>query len=370
MRKLTKVILILTNLIASLALILGCYGNHINEGDYWFMGLFSLAAFYLLIVVLCFFVFWLFVKPVVTIISILTLFFCWSPLHHVFQIRSEQPFSISKTKDNFRVMTWNVELFNILEHKTHPEKKMQMIELINQYNPDVACFQEVVASDSSRHAINSIAELLQKLKMKYYYFTYNPKLDFDNDHRFGILIFSKYPIINKQTIKLEPFNYNSIFQYVDIVKEEDTFRIFNIHLQSLRFTQENRQYLNDPSISTEKDIQESKNILQKFKKGFINRHWQSDHVKKEMGKSPYHIIVCGDFNDVPNSYAYINIGENLVNTFYKKGAGISNTFDGISPTLRIDNIFVDKKFSIEQYTRVKRKLSDHFPVITDLRLGK
>ena len=44
-------------------------------------------------------------------------------------------------------MSWNVEEFNILHYKDHPEVKTQMLELINKYNPDIACFQEVVAGD-------------------------------------------------------------------------------------------------------------------------------------------------------------------------------------------------------------------------------
>ena len=86
-----------------------------------------------------------------------------------------------------------------------------------------------------------------------------------------------------------------------------------------------------------------------------------------MNHSPYPIILCGDFNDVPVSYAYETIGAGMKNAFVKKGYGISRTFSNISPTLRIDNIFVDQMFSISQFTRVKKLLSDHFPIIADVR---
>ncbi len=89
-----------------------------------------------------------------------------------------------------------------------------------------------------------------------------------------------------------------------------------------------------------------------------------------MNKSPYPVIICGDFNDVPNSYAYSKIGKNMHNAFVKKGAGIGRTFSRITPTLRIDNIFTDKKFTIEQYTRIKEKLIDHYPIIADITLNK
>jgi endonuclease/exonuclease/phosphatase family metal-dependent hydrolase len=78
------------------------------------------------------------------------------------------------------------------------------------------------------------------------------------------------------------------------------------------------------------------------------------------------VIVCGDFNDVPNSYAYQTIGENLQNVFAKKGVGIGRTFSFISPTLRIDNIFVADKIEVLQYQRIPKFLSDHYPIMADI----
>jgi endonuclease/exonuclease/phosphatase family metal-dependent hydrolase len=73
---------------------------------------------------------------------------------------------------------------------------------------------------------------------------------------------------------------------------------------------------------------------------------------------------------VPNSYSYETIGGGLQNAFVEKGYGVARTFTTISPTLRIDNIFADKKFTVVQFTRVKKLLSDHFPILTDLILTK
>ena len=60
----------------------------------------------------------------------------------------------------------------------------------------------------------------------------------------------------------------------------------------------------------------------------------------------------------------------MQNAFAEKGLGIGNTYDGISPTLRIDNIFADNKFEVLQFGRFKKKLSDHFPISADLLLKR
>ena len=145
--------------------------------------------------------------------------------------------------------------------------------------------------------------------------------------------------------------------------------MFNCHLQSLRFSNSNLDYIQNPAIKTGTDLKKSKNVITKFKNAFLRRQGQADRVRAEIEKSPYPVIVCGDFNDVPNSYAYETIGKNLQDAFVKKGTGLGRTFSGISPTLRIDNIFVDKRYSVNQYVRVQKKLSDHFPIITDISLS-
>ena len=95
---------------------------------------------------------------------------------------------------------------------------------------------------------------------------------------------------------------------------------------------------------------------------------QANKVREEIDRSAYPVIVCGDFNDVPYSYSYLKIGKGLQNAFVQKGFGFGRTFSGISPTLRIDNIFTDKKNTVEQFIRVSKKLSDHFPVIADISI--
>lgn len=367
MRKTVKISLIIVNLFFALSLIISCYGSLINNGDYWFTGLFTLAAFYLFLVNAGFLLFWLFTKLSLSWISMVTLIICWMPLMNVFQPRLKQSFNYRKEINALRVLSWNVELFNVKGHKKHPEIQNEMLQLINQVKPDIICFQEMVAADTLRKGvINYLPDFSRKLNMPYHYYSYDPGLDFDKQHHFGKIIFSKLPIIRFRTITAKKDVYNSTFQYVDLHKGRDTIRVINLHLQSLKFTPDNFAFLSTVSMENKEDYHASKNILKKLKTAFIRRHWQSDQVKRIIDQSPYPVIVCGDLNDVPNSYAYTTIGHGLKNAFREKGFGIGNTFSAISPTLRIDNIFTDKRFDVKQFVRIKKKLSDHYPIIADL----
>lgn len=369
-RRVTKKFIIIANIILAVLFLLGCYGGLFDPLHWWPAGFLTLGAFYLLALLLSFILFWLFVKPRWSLISIIAILLAYKPVSHIIPFRFSTSFTKQKQANSLRIMSWNVEHFDILEHKTHPEKKQEMLDLIKDYQPDIAVFQEMVGSENVPEAINYIPNIIQQEQFSGYHYSYNPKLDFDGNHHFGIITFSRYPIINKQTIKFYPYDYNSIFQYTDIVKDTDTFRVFNIHLQTLKFTNTNLEYIDNPGINDENDLKESKTIISKLKKGFLKRKIQSERIKKEIDNSPYPVIICGDFNDLPNSYAYATIGKGMKNAFAEKGTGIGRTFSGISPTLRIDNIFVADKFEVQQFLRIPKKLSDHFPIFADVQLKK
>ena len=366
LRRFTRITLVVSNVIIAIFLIAGTYGSYLNPEKYWFMGFFTLAAFYFLLLCVCFMLFWFIARRSLTLISFIAIALCWKPVLHLIPLRISPAFVLKKDAGSLRVMSWNVEHFDILEHKSHPERKQQMINMVNDYQPDIACFQEMVASDHFPSAINYVPDFMASLHMYDYSYAFNQKLDFDGKHHFGIIIFSKYPIINKQTLAFPPRDYNSIFQYVDVVKNADTVRIFNVHLQSLKFTNDNLRYIETPTIHDNQDFSESRSVVAKFKLGFLKRKRQSDRISEAIKQSPYPAIVCGDFNDVPNSYAYETIGSGMKNAFAEKGSGIGRTFYSISPTLRIDNIFVDERYNVQQYVRIKKKLSDHFPIIADI----
>jgi len=369
-RRLTKHFFITANVIVAILFLLGCYGYVLNPKYFWPIGFLTLGAFYFLIVLVAFIIFWLFIKPRRALISVIALLLAFKPISNIIPFGLSHSFATKKQDSTLRIMTWNVAQFNVLDNKKHPDLQNRMLDLVNEYQPDIACFQEMVAEDSVVKDHGHIDKFLERLKFQDYFYSYNPKEDFWGYAHFGIIIFSKYPIINRQTVSFYPNNYNSIFQYVDIVKGPDTFRVFNIHLQTLRFSRENLNYIDKPTVENETAIKESKNIIAKFKKGFLKRQIQAERIRAEMEQSPYPVIVTGDFNDVPNSYAYHTIGKSMKNAFVERGAGLGRTFSGISPVLRIDNIFVDERIDVNQFVRINKKLSDHFPIVADLQMSK
>lgn len=365
-RRLTKRLLISSNIILGLLFLMGANIRYFDPESYWFIGLLTLILPFLLLALVVFFVLWLFVKPLWCLISIVFLLLGKEAVRNIIPLRFQSHFEMKKDSTSIRVMSWNVEQFNIQNYKKNPEGLQKMLNLIKEYDPDIVSLQEVVAGEN-QDAINFYPDIVKELGFTDNFFAYQLSNDFDRHHHFGTIIFSKFPVVRKQFMINNPDDYNSTFQFVDVLIGTDTVRVFNVHLQSLKFSKENREYLDSLQI-TRPSAAESKNVILKYKRGVQRRAVQARFIKDEMNHTPFPIILCGDFNDVPLSYSYQIIGEGMQNAFAEKGSGLSRTFDGISPTLRIDNIFVDSNFSVSQYKRVKIRLSDHFPIVTDINL--
>jgi endonuclease/exonuclease/phosphatase family metal-dependent hydrolase len=154
----------------------------------------------------------------------------------------------------------------------------------------------------------------------------------------------------------------------DILVNGKTIRIFTTHLQSVLFKP--KDFRNVEIIRNAEDsmLQASRSLAKKLKDAVGLRGYQADTVRNQLDKSPYPLVICGDFNDVPNSYTYFHIRGNLQDAFISRNFGIGRTYVRISPTLRIDYILPSRDFEVVQSRKLNSPYSDHHAVIADLRL--
>jgi endonuclease/exonuclease/phosphatase family metal-dependent hydrolase len=114
-------------------------------------------------------------------------------------------------------------------------------------------------------------------------------------------------------------------------------------------------------------LTEIKSISSSLRKGFIKRASQAKAVKARIDKSPYPVIVAGDFNDTPVSYSYRKIRKGLNDAFVSSGYGAGFTYKGNYPPNRIDYILFDDSFECRQFDISKVKYSDHYPIVAYFR---
>lgn len=265
----------------------------------------------------------------------------------------------------FRIFSWNVHMFNIYEHKG--KHSQAMIQKVRNQDADVFCAQEVVF-DPNPNAITSLDNLKKRLGYPYAITAFDKRFGAFTNHKkskrqfnpFCLVIFSKYPILQWKKVQIQP-NYYFTFLWADILKGKDTVRVYNIHLQSLHFVKNDYQFLENIERQESQEVGlQSKNILRKMKQAGELRAQQVAEVEKVIRQSPHPVILCGDFNDVPNSYAYQHIRKQLNDVFLEKGNGIGRTFRLLAPTLRIDYIFHDNSLMPQSFKVHEWDLSDHY----------
>jgi endonuclease/exonuclease/phosphatase family metal-dependent hydrolase len=186
---------------------------------------------------------------------------------------------------------------------------------------------------------------------------------------FGMATFSKYPIVRKEMIEFNESLNGSMSS--DIVIGNDTIRIYNCHLQSIRLRNDYNDLLDSLIFNyNEKQLNELKDITIRLRQAYIQRAHQVDILTGHIASSAYPVIVCGDFNDTPVSYTYKSLSKNKKDVFIESGSGIGTTFRGNFPYVRIDYILYSPWFKSEYYKSEKVNWSDHYPVRVRFRLGE
>jgi endonuclease/exonuclease/phosphatase family metal-dependent hydrolase len=357
-----------TNIAVVLFFLLSCLAPYIDPRQAWFISFLGLGFPILLILVLVFLFSWLVMKPRYALISAFALIMGIQSIRVFFAINNPGAFHFKKDPGTIRIVSWNVARF--VEMKRNNNKgsqvRLKMMDLIRQQDADILCFQEFFHSLDSQYYLN-IDYIRDNLHYPYWYYSH----DVDGDkHYTGSIIFSRYPIIDSAMIRYPRPTLPDALMHADIVVGKDTIRVYTTHLQSLQFGKQDYQRINQIEGGKDSLLTNSKNIVSKIRKGFVNRSIQANIIKQVLEDSPHPLIMCADLNDVPNSYTYFRIRGKLQDAFLAKGFGIGRTFTTLSPTLRIDYIFADANFRIKQFNRPVKNYSDHYMIVSDLELKK
>jgi len=372
LRKFTKRILVIINVAVVLLFLICCANAFLHPSTWWMISLLGLFFPLLLFLVFGFFIFWLFFySRYLSVISLLALVIGWSNIHAFFAFGPARKFSKEKQAGALRILTWNVRSWDEFMAKKPPGSRHrdEMMQFVKEQNADLLCFQEFFEPYHFRDFAANIPYIQQDLNYPYYFFSRDHK-GAGGRSESGVIIFSRYPIVSTRQVWYEndPLKGHESLISADISVNGKMIRVFTTHLQSVLFR---RKDFHDMEIIRNVEdslIEASKSIVKKLKRAYGFRSSQADLVRTELDASPYPAVICGDFNDVPNSYTYFRIRGSRQDAYTKKGFGIGRTYVYLSPTLRIDYIMADEKFKVLQCNKFALPYSDHHPVIADLQL--
>ncbi len=355
------------NSMAAILFLLSCIAPYVQPAKWWFISLLGLGFPILLGILIAFIFWWLIFKPKLVLISLFALLIGYNSIRVFFGFNAPGSFMYAKTAGDIRIASWNVARF--LEWKRNNNKgsqtRLKILEQMKKPNADIICIQEFFHSPDSQF-YNNIREI-QNFGYPYFYFSYDPD---GAEQYIGCAIFSKYPFIDSGLVRYFRPSIPEALIHVDIKVNDDTIRVFTTHLQSVQFRKKEYEAIDEIKNASDSLLENSKTVLAKMKRAMYNRANQADVVRQILDDSPYPTVFCGDLNDIPNSYTYFTIRGKMQDAFLEKGFGIGRTFSSLSPTLRIDYVFADQSFSIKQFTRITKNLSDHYLLVTDLKLKR
>lgn len=357
-------------------LLLSCLAAYLSPATFWPVAFFGTAYPFIFLANFLFIIFWLIVKRKYALLSSLIIII---GINNVFKlVQYSKVYDASEMQDATKVISFNIRNFDIYNYGKNWEnnftKKNQIFKFLSKEQPDILCFQEYVY-DTTNY-FNTTDTLKQFLKAK------NPHIYFTSNNRkliyFGIATYTSFPIIDTGSVVYNTVNGN-ICIFTDILIGSDTVRVYNVHLESIRFNSEDYAFVenqlenSNKKKATQKEItvkEGSERILKRMKKAYVLRAPQSETVEEHISKCPYPIILCGDFNDTPTSYAYHNISSKLTDAFIESGNGTGQSYAGVYPSFRIDYIMHSKDFRSYNFETVYEEMSDHYPLKCFLKFDK
>ncbi len=223
------------------------------------------------------------------------------------------------TNDNkLSIVSWNVENFHI-----NSDTLKKAAQLINGLDADIICLQER-PHDNLLHRDSIRAAFPQ-----HPHFCTNDR----EDEVLNVAILSKYPLSNIETHYFDP-GYNKMI-VADVATPQGTITLWNIHLQTTGGT---------PS---------------EFIGNAIRRNQQAKELKEKINHSTTPVIVCGDFNDTPTSYAYRTLAKGMHDSYAVAGSDISGSYQPAGGIFRIDYILCSKQLQPTRYQLLDNTWSDH-----------
>jgi len=354
-RKLIAYPLLAVNILTALLLILSSYGSQAAPIGKWpFASLSGLAFPILYFINLMFLLFWIIIWKKGALVPLVTIAVCLVPALRYFPLHFFAAGQV--TEPYITVVTYNTEGFGVDDNKDHSVTN-PVLKYAIDLNADIIFFQE-----SNPDMIKKISKD-KEIKSRYPYIT-------ESSGSTGESCMSRYPIIYTENISFE--GTSNSCQYLRILIGKDTIAAYNCHLQSNQLGEseisEYQSFIKHPTDSSHYGT--SKKVLKKLLSSTSQRAAQArliaDRAHNERAK---YVIVCGDFNDTPLSYAHSLFNRFMYDTYARSGAGMGITYHEHNLYYRIDHIFCSKNIT-PLHTRVDRtpKDSDHYPVISRLRL--
>ena len=334
-------------------LLLSYLSMYVNPAKAWFMTVFGLLFFPFFIINICFLLSAASRGSRSYVIPLLAL------LPSLFLIGRYVQFN--KVQDDggegITIVSYNVGAFDLYPEKSGLSSREECIEAVMAFlkecDADILSLQEFYVP-KGEDVKEYVSRYFPDRNVEYY-------TSIDGDGAFGNVIITRFPVLGKDKFDFE--DSANLALYADLSVDGRTFRVYNCHFQSYS--------VSVPGVLkgiAGKDDTIVAETEEKMRKSIGLRPQQVDAVLDDIKASSVEVIVTGDFNDTPMSYTYNQLKRGRKDSFIEAGRGLGGTYSLLWPFVRIDYVLYPDNVTAVSHKVEREKFSDHYPVITRLKL--
>lgn len=294
------------------------------------------------------------------VVNIIALLLCGG------QVLNYCPINLPKSEESvsrgnlLKVLSFNVFGFKVYG-SDHKESTNPTLDYILNADADIVLLQEADGL-TLPHMVGIPGSQCQKLDSIYPYH--------DITYR-GMAIYSKYPV-DVVPIRVRDKAQLDLCRYDVTLPDSRVVHLFNVHMQSIGLTAEDKQlYVEMTSGEAPADAKKIRSgLLSKLAAAFRLRAKQAHEIREALDSVDGDVILAGDFNDVPGSYACLTVkGDDMADAYRESALWPAITYHANRFYFRIDHIFYRGGLDAIRTQRGDCYSSDHYPLLTTFKLN-
>lgn len=255
------------------------------------------------------------------------------------------------------ILTYNVH--NCIDIDPAQHGASRTLDYVINSDADIVCLQELYSLEV---ALRFYGATIQQIKTitDIYPYTVEP-----SNGNVDVCIRSKYPLV-KVADKSDPALQYFMYEAVKVEKPGHPFTVVNVHLTSYGLSEgESSVFAGNDGLDDVKHSADmfAHSIYVKLVHAFENRAKAAAILADFIDSLEGDVILCGDFNDVPASYAYHTIRRvGFRDAFCDASFGPTFTFNAHHLYFHIDQILYKGNIRPYRIHRGDLRASDHFPL--------